>query len=104
MDQIGLNLIQIDQTCSYWFMLVQSDQTCSKLVQNLFKLDQTCSNWIKLVQTCSSLFKFVQTCSNLFKLDLNGPMYAVPNGSNLFKLDQIVSNASEKNCETLKVA
>ena len=56
LDQIGLNLIHVDQTCSNWI-----------------KLDQTGSNLFKLVQTCSNLFKLDQTqskWSNLFKLDL----------------------------------
>ena len=79
--QIGLKLIEIDQTCSNW---IKQDQTCSNLIQldqigsmwfkmdpigsNLIKLDQIGLKLIRIDQSCSKLFKVVQSCSNWIKL------------------------------------
>ena len=65
MNEIGLNLDQIDKTCSNWIILVQTGSY-------QFKLDQNGSMWLKIDQIGLNLIiviKLVQTGSNLKKLD-----------------------------------
>ena len=53
MDQIGLNLIELVQTCS----------------NLIIKLDQIGSMWFKMNEIGSKLIKLAQNGSNWFKLD-----------------------------------
>ena len=72
MDQIGFNLIKLDQTCSNQIKLDQIGSKWINVVQNgsnWFIIDQIGSKWIKLVHDRSNRIKMDEIGLNLIQID-----------------------------------